>query len=511
MKFLDALSEKVGIFTSWLTSVLVLLVCYDVFTRYVLDKSWVAVQELEWHIFAVIFLLGAAYTLRHDKHVRVDLVYQTQSLKTKAWINLLGTVLLLLPFCAVVIWKSLSFVESSWEVGEQSPDYGGLPARYILKAFIPLSFFLLALQGIAFAIRSLRTIVGRDEPETSPTRPKLLLVLAALAPPLLVLSFVVHPAVFLFLALFYALLFGFPVAFTLGGVALLFGLQDLSMFNFLPSRIYGVMGNGVLIAVPLFIFMGIMLEKSGIAGELLETMALLFGRIRGGLAVSVVVVGTLLAASTGIVGATVVTMGLLSLPTMLKRGYDPKLATGTICASGTLGQIIPPSIVLVLLGSILQIDIGSMFIGAVVPGLILVILYLVWIGAVAIFRPAAAPAMPPGELEAFAKERWRRIFRAFLPPMVLIVIVLGSILRGIASPTEASAVGAMGATVLTLLRGKFRWKIFQEVMSDTTKITCMVFIILVGATALGLVFRLLGGPDQMHSLRHDAADSIRRV
>ncbi|GAB4178739.1 MAG: TRAP transporter large permease subunit [Geothermobacteraceae bacterium] len=300
----------------------------------------------------------------------------------------------------------------------------------------------------------------------------------------------------LFGVVFGMLLFGFPVAFTLGGVSLIFGYFTfgLNFFQLLPLRIWGTMTNYVLIAVPLFVYMGLMLEKSGLAEELLETMALLFGRMRGGLAISVVVVGAVLAASTGIVGATVVTMGLLSLPTMLKRGYTPELATGTICASGTLGQIIPPSIVLVLLGSIMNISIGDMFMGAVVPGLVLVGLYIVWILVIAFVRPKSAPAMPADELAAFrGKEMWKRIVRAFLLPFFLILAVLGSIFAGIASPTEAAAVGALGATGLTVWQKKFNMNTLREVMKGTTILTCMVFVLLVGATAFGLVFRGLGG------------------
>ncbi len=259
----------------------------------------------------------------------------------------------------------------------------------------------------------------------------------------------------LFLVLFAALLAGFPVAFTIGGVSLFFGMLTFGMdfFQLLPLRIWGVMTNYVLLAVPLFVFMGVMLERSGIAEELLETMALLFGRVRGGLAISVVVVGALLAASTGIVGATVVTMGLLSLPTMLKRGYNVELATGTIASSGTLGQIIPPSIVLVLLGSILNVPIGDLFMGAVIPGFLLVGLYLVYLLIFAVLRPESAPAMPKSELEAFRREgMFTRVLGAFILPMLLVTAVLGSIFAGIASPTEAAAVGAAGAIVLTFFK-----------------------------------------------------------
>ena len=311
----------------------------------------------------------------------------------------------------------------------------------------------------------------------------------------------------LFFSLFILLMLGFPVAFTLGGVSLIFGLLTfgLDFFNLLPLRIWGVMTNYVLIAVPLFIYMGVMLEKSGLAEELLETMALLFGRLRGGLAISVVIVGALLAASTGIVGATVVTMGLLSLPTMLKRGYSPELATGTIAASGTLGQIIPPSIVLVLLGSVLNVSIGDMFIGAVIPGGILVLLYLLWIVFIAFIKPDDAPIMPAEELARFhGKAMFVRIFRAFLPPLALMIAVLGSIFAGIASPTEAAAVGALGAAILTIIRGRFTYATLKAAMVETTYLTCMVFIILVGATAFGLVFRGMGGDRYLTQLILDA-------
>ncbi len=307
----------------------------------------------------------------------------------------------------------------------------------------------------------------------------------------------------LFGVLFLLLLLGFPVAFTLGGVSFILGYFTFgpAFFNLLPLRIWGVMTNYVLIAVPLFVFMGVMLEKSGLAENLLETMALLFGHLRGGLAISVVAVGALFGASTGIVGATVVTMGLLSLPTMLKRGYRAEVATGTISASGTLGQIIPPSIVLVLLGSVLNVSIWDMFVGAVVPGFVLVLLYVVYLVLIAIFKSEWAPAMPEEELAQFyGRAMVRRVFQAFVLPAVLFVAVLGSIFAGIASPTEAAAVGAFGATLLTVLQKKFSFATLKSVMVETTHLTCMVFIILVGATAFGLVFRGMHGDAYLTNL-----------
>ena len=300
----------------------------------------------------------------------------------------------------------------------------------------------------------------------------------------------------MFLALTILLMAGFPVTFTLMGTALCFGLIGFgwSFFNLLPLRIWGVMTNVTLIAVPLFVFMGVMLERSGLAEELLDTMGLLFGRLRGGLAISVVVVGALLGASTGIVGATVVTMGLLAVPTMLRRGYQKELATGTVSASGTLGQIIPPSIVLVLIGDIVGVSVGDLFMGAVFPGLLLVGLFVIYIIIISLVRPEYAPAIPRAELDAITRRQLAmQILKALFPPLFLMVAVLGSIFAGIASPTEAAAVGAVGATVLTVANRKFSMTILQEVMRTTVRLTCMVFIILCGAAAFGLVFRGLGG------------------
>ena len=300
----------------------------------------------------------------------------------------------------------------------------------------------------------------------------------------------------MFAALGMFILLGYPVAFTLGGLALIFGLIGfgLDFFTLLPMRIWGRMTGFTLVAVPLFIFMGVFLDRSGLAEDLLDTMSRLFGRIRGGAAISVVVVGGLLAASTGIMGATVVTMGVISLPLMLKRNYSAPLATGTICAASTLGQVIPPSIALVILGDIMGLSIGELFMGAVFPGLILVALYIIYILVHAYFKPQDAPGLSDEELhELSGKALWGRVFKALLPPAALILAVLGSIFFGIASPTEAAAVGAAGSLTLTAIRGRLTMQVLKEVMMATTKFTSMAFLILLGATAFGLVFRGLGG------------------
>jgi tripartite ATP-independent transporter DctM subunit len=303
-------------------------------------------------------------------------------------------------------------------------------------------------------------------------------------------------AAWLFLVLTIALMVGFPVTFTMMGTSFLFGLIGLSpgFFDLLPLRMWGIMNNTMLMAVPLFIFMGLALERSGLARELLETMQALFRNVRGGLAISVVVVGALLGASTGIVGATVVTMGLMSLPTMLKHRYSNSFAAGTVAASGTLGQIIPPSLVLLLLGPVMEVPIGDMFIGALLPGLILVLCYCLFIWLASFAGKGHVPAAHE-ERVAFDPAFIRRILKALVPPLFLILAVLGTIFAGIATPTESGAMGAVGAVLLTALNGKLSVALIHEVAKETIKMTCMVFIIIMGATCFALVFRGLGGDD----------------
>ena len=300
----------------------------------------------------------------------------------------------------------------------------------------------------------------------------------------------------LFALVFILILFGYPVALVLGGISVISGLLffDVDFFYLVSLRIFGIMNNFVLLAVPLFIFMGMTLERSGIAEKLLETMAILFGKIRGGLAYSVIIVGGMLAASTGIVGATVVTMGLISLPIMIKRGYNTKLATGVIASSGTLGQIIPPSVVLVLLGSVLNISVGDLFTSALLPGLTLVILYLIYVLIISILYPEFAPSMPNKLIKKFKNETGIvEIIKAFILPFVLIFAVLGSIFAGIASPTEAAGIGALGALILSYFQANMNLKKLKIIMEETTSLTSIVFMILIGATSFSLVFRGLEG------------------
>ncbi|MFW2366008.1 MAG: TRAP transporter large permease, partial [Desulforhopalus sp.] len=289
---------------------------------------------------------------------------------------------------------------------------------------------------------------------------------------------------------------GFPVTLTMMGVSFLFGLigLDASFFNLMPLRMWGIMTNTMLMAVPLFIFMGFVLEKSGLAKELLETMEELFQNVRGGLAISIVAVGALLGASTGIVGATVVTMGLMSLPTMLKHGYSKSFAAGTVAASGTLGQIIPPSLVLLLLGPVMEVPIGDMFIGALIPGLILVLLYTLFIWGTALLSTKHVP-LPSEHRVRFTRDFILRLCKALLPCILLIFAVLGTIFAGIATPTESGAMGAVGAILLTAANGRLSGKLLHDVARGTIKMSSMVFIIIMGATCFSLVFRGLAGDD----------------
>ena len=291
------------------------------------------------------------------------------------------------------------------------------------------------------------------------------------------------------------LLLGFPVAFTFGGVALIFGVfaEGFDMFAFMPFRIQSYMENTVMMAVPLFVFMGIVLQKTRLAEQLLEAMGKLFGGVRGGLAISTILVGALLAASTGVVGASVVAMGLISLPVMLKYNYNKSLACGTICASGTLGQIIPPSIILIILGDVLGIPVGDLFHAALFPGMILIACYIVYILILTFLKPELAPAMPQDLDNETRAQQIRSALKAIIPPLALVLIVLGSIFTGIATPTESSALGGMGAIVLALIYRQFSWKMLYDSGLETVKVTAMVFAILMGATAFSMAFSYTGG------------------
>jgi tripartite ATP-independent transporter DctM subunit len=312
------------------------------------------------------------------------------------------------------------------------------------------------------------------------------------------MSFTEILSIAMLVAFFVLLMVGVPVAITLGTVGFVFGVLGFGtgLFNLLPSRVYGVVANYQWLAIPLFVFMGVMLEKSRLADDLLDVVGHLAGGLRGGMAIGIIGVGVLMGATTGIVGATVITLGLITLPTLLKRGYDPGLACGAICASGTLGQIIPPSLILILLADILQLSVGTLFAAAVVPGMLLAAIYCLYIVILGMVKPDLMPPIPQAERDALARrDLWIRFFKVVVPPVLLVLAVLGSIIAGVAAPTEAASMGALGSILVTGVAGRMSWKVLRDVVQSVTKITAMMMFILICAQVFSLAFRGLHGED----------------
>jgi len=490
--YIDKLSYFFASISALFALLLALLVFYDAFMRYLFESGSIALQELEWHLFDIIFLFGIAYTLKHNKHVRVDIFYERFNKKTKEYINLFDNLFLILPFSIIVIYYGVDFVLQSFFQNESSGDPGGLCCRYIIKSAIVVSFLLLLLQSLSEIIKSYQKVKNI----------KIVLLFMLLFYGLLFLFsldfyFWIEPSILMFIISLILLMLGFRVAFVFAIVGAIFAIIDfdlsLDIFKMLPLRIYGIMQNFTLMAVPLFILMGLILEKSDLARKLLENMGAAFGEIRGGLAVSIVIVGAILAAATGIVGASVVMMSIISLPIMIKYGYSRSLASGTIAASGTLGQIIPPSIVLIILGDVMSISVGDLFKAAIVPGLILVVLYILYILAYSFLKKDVAP---PVRLEK--KVEKKELFLSIVPPFLLIFAVLGSIFAGIATPTESAAMGVVGALILSIANKSFSFSMLKYVTLETVKLSAMIFMILIGATAFSLVFNELGGGELVH-------------
>lgn len=310
-------------------------------------------------------------------------------------------------------------------------------------------------------------------------------------------------AILMLMAFFALLLAGVPVALTLATTGFVFGFLGFGtgLFNLLPARIYGVVSNYQWLAIPLFVYMGVMLEKSKLAEDLLDVVGHLAGGLRGGMALGIIGVGVLMGATTGIVGATVITLGLLTLPTLIRRGYDPGVACGAICASGTLGQIIPPSLILILLSDILQLSVGTLFAAAVMPGLLLASLYCTYIVILGMVRPAMVPAVPQDERDAMPRgELWLKFFKVVLPPLLLVLSVLGSIIAGVAAPTEAASMGALGSILVTAIAGRMSFIVLKDTLRTTTRITAMVMFILICAQVFSLAFRGLHGEDLIRDL-----------
>ena len=499
--FIDRINKTAGHIAAFIALALAFLVFYDAFMRYLFHEGSIALQELEWHLFDLTFLLSSGYALKHDKHVRVDIFYERFSPKTKALVNFFDAVLLIIPFSIIIFYFGFDFVAQSFLQHEHSSNPGGLPYRWIVKSFIPIFALLLLLQAVSELIKI------KDKINL-----KFAFVVAIVAVSLIFALrfldwfYVVHPALLMFGLSLLLLMLGFRVAFVFAFSAIVFSIVDadlsLAIFQMFPMRIYGIMQNFTLMAVPLFILMGLILEKSQIAKSLLENLGFLFGDIRGGLAVGVVLVGAVLAAATGIVGASVVMMSVITLPVMIKYGYDKSLACGTIAASGTLGQIIPPSIVLIVLGDVLSVSVGDLFKAAVLPGLLLVVAYILYILTYAYFFPSVAPAVKLAK-----KPSIKEILSSIVPAFALIIAVLGSIFAGIATPTESAAMGVVGALVLTLWTRTISWDMIKYVSLETVKLSAMIFTILIGATAFSLVFNEIGGEELVkHFFSYQIAD-----
>jgi tripartite ATP-independent transporter DctM subunit len=483
------------LFAAVLVVLLSLLVSYDAGMRYFFSAGSIALQEVEWHLFDMVFLLGLSYALKHDKHVRVDIFFERYAQDTRMIVQILSMLLLVMPFSLLFLNDAVDMTLQSYLQHEVSSDPGGLTNRWAIKAVLVVGFALLVLQALSEVLKAYHRL------EKKMVLLKTLVGIALVATLVYLawynrMAFWFDPVFLMFAMALVLLMLGFQVAFVFAGVALFFALiadeVGLGVLEMLPYRTYGIMGNVTLMAVPLFILMGLILEKSKMAEGLLLSMAKLFGSVRGGLAISVVLVGAILAASTGIVGASVVMMSLIALPLMLKHKYSPELASGSIAASGTLGQLIPPSIVLIILGDQMHLSVGDLFRAAVVPGFLLIGLYILYILIISYFSKEYAPAIesdePYGDI---VKEAVKEI----IPPLLLIGVVLGSIFAGIASPSESAAIGVLGAVLLAVYKKTFSYEMLRYASVETVKLTAMIFMILIGATAFSLVFGELGGGD----------------
>lgn len=507
MTYADHISKYAGYLAALLVVVLSLLVVYDAAMRYMFSAGAIALQEIEWHLFDVIFLLGLTYALKHDKHVRVDIFFEHYTKDTKDIVQILSMLLLVIPFSLVFLNDALDMLTQSFLQNEISSDPGGLTHRYVIKGVLVFAFVLLIVQALSEILKAYHRLDAKK------TLGKVILLSAVLVSVVYAahfadIAFWFEPVLLMFVVTLVLLMAGFQVAFVFAGVALLFafisdevGLHALEM---LPYRTYGIMDNATLMAVPLFIFMGLILEKSKMAESLLLSMGKLFGSMRGGLAISVVIVGAMLAASTGIVGASVVMLSLIALPLMLKHKYSPALASGSIAASGTLGQLIPPSVILIILGDQMHLSVGDLFRAAVVPGFLLIALYVIYILVISYFNKDIAPAIASDELYAdILKEALKEI----IPPLLLIGVVLGSIFAGIASPSESAAIGVLGAMFLAIWKRNFSYEMLRYAAIETVKLTAIIFMILIGATAFSLVFNELGGGDMaVDFFANDMAD-----
>ncbi len=517
---LDNGVKAIGHVVMWANVLLMGAIFSQVALRYLFNQNYPKLDEVQWHFYGLVTMIGISYALVTDSHVRVDVLHMNLSRRTQRVIEVLGILTLLSPFIYLMIDQGYDYFYDSFRVDERSDSPTGLPARWAFKAVIPVSFVLLALAALARLIHDVHALwVAPDEENEGLKLRRVLLMLSLFAAVTIALTFLVETTeeklvIAMFLT-FIALLFtGYPVAWVLAGVGVAYcGLaylfdNDLMLWTGLEStftgldyltlgavvnRVYATMSNAVLVALPMFIFMGLMLDESGVAERLMTSMQRLFGTVRGGLAITVTLIGIILAASTGIIGASVVLLGVLSLPSMVQQRYNPSLAAGVVSASGTLGILIPPSIMLVIMADQMALSVGDLFMAAVFPGVIIGILYLTYIFVLALVNREAAP-VPDG---ATAPD-WgavKDVAIAVLPTLALILAVLGSIFAGITTPTEASGIGALGATALALGYRNLDLSKLWNVCVSTFNTTAYIFAIFLGATVFSYVLRELGGDE----------------
>ncbi|NOD62219.1 TRAP transporter large permease subunit [Ruegeria sp. HKCCD9179] len=517
---IDTSVKAVGHVVMWANILLMAAIFSQVSLRYLFSQNYPKLDEIQWHFYGVVTMIGISYALITDSHVRVDVLHMQLSRRAQRIIEVIGILTLLTPFIYLMVDQGYDYFYESFRVNERSDSPTGLPARWAFKAVIPISFILLALAALARLIHDGHALLygPASEREGAPLR-RILLVLAVFAAVCVGLTFLVETTeeklvIAMFLT-FIALLFtGYPVAWVLAGVGVAYcGLaylfdNDLMLWTGLEStftgldyltlgavvnRVYATMSNAVLVALPMFIFMGLMLDESGVAERLMSSMQRLFGTVRGGLAITVTLIGIILAASTGIIGASVVLLGVLSLPSMMQQKYQPTLAAGVVSASGTLGILIPPSIMLVIMADQMALSVGDLFMAAVFPGVIIGGLYLTYIFLLALIKRDAAPVPEGAKAPDWAAVK--DVLIAVIPTLMLILAVLGSIFAGLTTPTEASGIGALGATLLALGYRKLTFAKLWNVLVSTFNTTAYIFAIFLGATVFSYVLRELGGDE----------------
>ncbi|MBO9467918.1 TRAP transporter large permease subunit [Tropicibacter sp. R15_0] len=522
---LDKTVKGIGNVVMWANILLVAAIVAQVALRYALNQNYPKLDEIQWHFYGLVTMIGISYAMVTDSHVRVDILHMQLSRRAQRIIEILGILALVVPFLYLMIDQGWDYFYESWRVNERSDSPTGLPARWALKAVIPASFVLLGMAALARLIHDLHALVTNYEDERQGKGLRLILwAMIGFGVVAVALTFLVHTTeeklvIAMFLT-FIALLFtGFPVAWTLAGVGVAYcglaylfdngmmnwtGLEEtLTGLDYLTlgavvNRVYSTMSNAVLVALPMFIFMGLMLDESGVAERLMSAMQRLFGTVRGGLAITVTLIGIILAASTGIIGASVVLLGVLSLPSMMEQKYSPSLAAGVVSASGTLGILIPPSIMLVIMADQMALSVGDLFMAAVFPGVIIGVLYLSYIFIIALIKRDVAPVPEGAKAPDWAAIK--DVLIAVLPTLGLILAVLGSIFGGLATPTEASGVGALGATLLALGYRKLSLTKLINVLKSTFNTTAYIFAIFLGATVFSYVLRELGGDELIEEM-----------